>query len=72
MADYSKEYIKKKDLGFKPDFSVWDIFNNLEEGHYKTAICEGYGFVAILKNKGECEVAFGHKNTEWVKFKDIE
>ena len=56
MAEFSKEYSEKSGLGIS-DFSVKEIFNNLKEGYYQSQICEGFGFLAILKHKGRCFVA---------------
>lgn len=67
MAEFCKEY------GFDfVDFSIKDVFDNLEEGTYIGQICEGMGFLAIAKQDGECLLAFSSPiNSEfivWYKF----
>ena len=52
MADFSKEYIEKYDKGGMPfDFSIAEIYEQLKPGFYASIICEGYGFVGILKRQ---------------------
>lgn len=65
MAEHSKEY----DCDFA-DFSIKEIFENLEEDHYKPEICEGFGFVAIAKDGGACKVAMpqGDETIKWHEF----
>ena len=59
MADFSKEYCERYDFEMPHDFSVIEIFNDLKPGYYKSCICEGYGFIAVLKTENEiCQVAF--------------
>jgi hypothetical protein len=78
MADFSKEYCETYDPEFPYDFSVISIFTDLNEGYYYPIICEGYGFVAIRKYKGVCQVAFVIDNAEedeqqvrWIPFDQV-
>jgi hypothetical protein len=79
MADFSKEYCERYDFDMPYDFSVMEIFDELEPGYYQSCICEGYGFVAILKTKdGVCEVAFmlpyeeeDEQRVRWVPFDQV-
>ncbi len=75
MAEFSKEYIEKyhdpEDWGF--DFSIMDEFNELQEGHYIGIICEGYGFIGICKENGECKLIFGKgEEVEYIKLDDLD
>ena len=77
MADFSKEWCKRYDEGgMNGDFSVMDIFNELEEGYYQPIICEGYGFVAIAKTDGICQVAYTTNmetgSVVWKNFDEID
>ena len=74
MADYSKEYDNKHGMGFH-DFSIKEEFDKLEDGYYISMICEGYGFLAILKEGGVCKVAmpvdsvlFSSGEVDWCEF----
>lgn len=59
MAEYSKEYCIEKNMGFQGDFSIKEIFENLEKEDYIGIICEGYGFMAIARNKeDQCLLAY--------------
>ena len=58
MANFSKEYVEKYFPEWCYAFSVDEMFNEIEDGHYRSKICEGFGFVAVSKNNGICEVAF--------------
>ncbi len=79
MADFSKEYCERYDFETPHDFSVMEIFNELEPGFYQSCICEGYGFIAILKTRdGVCEVAFplnyeegDEQHVRWVPFDEV-
>lgn len=79
MADFSKEYCERYDFEMPHDFSVMEIFNELEPGFYQSCICEGYGFIAILKTRdGVCEVAFpldwgegDEQHVRWIPFDEV-
>lgn len=53
MADFSKEYCQIWDPKLPYDFSVKEIAKDLHKGNYYPIICEGFGFVAIAKDKNE-------------------
>lgn len=73
MANFSKDYVEKYFPEWCYDFSVGEIFDNLEDGFYRNKICEGFGFIAISKNNGICEVAFRtEKDVVWVPFDEID
>lgn len=66
MADFSKEC----GMGFS-DFSIKEKFDELEEGYYISIICEGFGFMGILKEDNVCYVAMPINNDlecEWKRF----
>ena len=79
MADFSKEYCENYDFDMPHDFSIKEIFNELKPGYYQSCICEGYGFIAILKTENEkCEVAFplsyeeeDEQRIKWVPFDQV-
>jgi hypothetical protein len=53
MAEFSKQYCEIWDHDFPHDFDVYEIAKELEAGNYQSIICEGFGFVAIAKDKNE-------------------
>jgi len=53
MADFSKEYCEIWDHEFPSDFSIEAIAKDLHRGNYYPIICEGFGFVAIAKDKND-------------------
>jgi hypothetical protein len=79
MADFSKEYCENYNFDMPHDFSIKEIFNELKPGYYQSCICEGYGFIAILKTENEkCEVAFplsyeeeDEQRIKWVPFDQV-
>jgi len=59
MAEFSKEYCIQKKMGFEGDFSIKEEFEKLENDHYISIICEGYGFFAIARNQdNQCLLAY--------------
>ena len=66
MADFSKQY---HDLGLIDwyDFDLMDEFNRCEDGYYVSCICEGFGSLAVMNDKGVCKLAFTNEDggTEW-------
>lgn len=66
MAEFSKE------CGFDwEDFSIKEIFDDLEDGNYISQICESFGFLAIGKDGDTCIVAMpiaGRDGHQWHKF----
>ena len=53
MAEFSKQYCDVWDRGFPHDFDVFEIAKDLIKGNYYPIICEGFGFVAIAKDRNE-------------------
>lgn len=67
MADFSKEFVERhfEDDQFPWDFEITKIGQELEPNHAYSAICEGYGFVAIYKSKdGKTQLFFDDPNGE--------
>jgi hypothetical protein len=50
------------------DFDVIEEFKKLSEDHWVPIICEGYGFLGIANDKGECKVLIDDK---WMLFDDV-
>jgi hypothetical protein len=44
MAEFSKQYCEKH------DFDINEIAEGLNNDHYTSIICEGYGFIAVGKD----------------------
>lgn len=57
MADFSKQYCKISGFDFF-DFDIEEEFDKLKEGYYVSFICEGFGSIAILNDKGICSLIF--------------
>ena len=57
MADFSKQY---HDLGLIDwyDFDLMDEFNRCKDGYYVPCICEGFGSIAVMNDKGTLKLAF--------------
>jgi hypothetical protein len=53
MADFSKEYCEIWDPEFPSDFSIEAIAKDLHKSNYYPIICEGFGIVAIAKDRNE-------------------
>ena len=53
MAEFSKQYCDVWDRGFPHDFDVFEIAKDLVKGNYYPIICEGFGFIAIAKDRNE-------------------
>lgn len=77
MADFSKQYDEKFAFGMQ-DFDIMEIFDSLEDGKYISAICEGFGFIAIAKNLKDCDepllafsAAFAKAEGYWTKPEDM-
>ena len=66
MAEFSKQYNEVTGLGFH-DFDLMDEFNRCEDGYYVSCICEGFGSLAVMNDKGVCKLAFTNEDggTEW-------
>lgn len=63
MAEFSKQYCDVWDHGFPYDFDVYEIAKNIDSGNYYPIICEGFGFVAIAKDKNE-QILVGFQDDE--------
>jgi hypothetical protein len=71
MAEFSKEWCDLTQSGIAPGFSVMKIFLSLEDGCYKEAICEGFGFTHIINESGDCLVVVAGKEIPFEKLKII-
>jgi len=57
MAEFSKQYCEIYDWDFPWDFDIEEIAETIPKGHYKTIICEGFGFSGIgVRLDGEIEI----------------
>ena len=63
MAEFSKQYNELNGLGFH-DFDLMDEFNRCEDGYYVSCICEGFGSLAVMNDKGVCKLAFLNEEGE--------
>ena len=76
MAEFSKQWAEKQDPEFPWDFDITEIIETLEPNHYISIICEGYGFVAIAKDKDQ-NILFGiptgesHQDEEGNYYDDV-
>lgn len=61
MAEFSKEFDQHVGFGHH-NFSILEEFEKLDEGHYISLVCEGFGFRAILKAGGKCTLIFHDEN----------
>ena len=67
MADFCKEYLERTEgaqelIGWVADFSIEEEFKKLKPGYYVSMICEGYGFVGIMRTEDdECKLIFRSK-----------
>lgn len=75
MAEFSKQYCENHDMGIEGDFDILEIFGNLKINHYISCICEGYGFIAILKDdNNDCLLGIPNYDTDlvdWKKYEEI-
>ena len=51
MANFSKQWCELNDPEMPSDFDILEEANNIEFNQYVPIICEGYGFVAMGKDK---------------------
>jgi hypothetical protein len=51
MADFSKQYCELHDPEMPHDFDILEIAEGLENEYSTAIICEGFGFLAIGKDK---------------------
>jgi hypothetical protein len=59
MADYSKQWCELNDSDMSFDFDIFKEFEKLSKNHYISMICEGFGFIAIMRDhEDRCLLAF--------------
>jgi hypothetical protein len=59
MADYSKQWCDINDSDMPHDFDILEEFGKLPKNNYISMICEGFGFIAIMRNhEDRCLLAF--------------
>jgi hypothetical protein len=59
MADYSKQWCDINDSDMPHDFDILEEFGKLPKNNYIPIICEGFGFLAIMRNhEDRCLLAF--------------
>jgi hypothetical protein len=57
MAEFSKQWAEIYDSEFQWDFDIEEIAETIPKGHYKTIICEGFGFSGIgVRLDGSIEI----------------
>lgn len=74
MAEFSKQYCEKNEMGFDGDFDILEIANSLPNEHYTSQICEGYGFISISKDEyGGIHLGFRNEdnNINWVDYNEV-
>jgi hypothetical protein len=63
MADFSKQWCEENDPDMPHDFDIFEKFDKLPKNHYTSIICEGFGFIAIMRdNEDRCLLAFRDNN----------
>lgn len=59
MADYSKQWCDINDPDMPWDFDILEEFGKLPKNNYISIICEGFGFIAIMRDhEDKCLLAF--------------
>ena len=59
MADFSKQWCEINDPEMPCDFDILEEFGKLPKNNYISIICEGFGFLAIMRNhEDRCLLAF--------------
>ena len=73
MAEFSKQYCELRDIDFPYDFDLLDEFNRCEDGYYVSCICEGFGSLAVMNDKGICKLAFSNEdgNVKWKSLDEV-
>lgn len=73
MAEFSKQYCELRDIDFPYDFDLLDEFNRCEDGYYVSCICEGFGSIGVMNDKGICKLAFSNKdgNVKWKSLDEV-
>lgn len=49
MAEFSKQWAEVNDPEFPWDFDIEEEFESIPHGYYKPMICEGFGFMGLLR-----------------------
>lgn len=76
MAEFSKQWVEQNDPeGIKWDFDILEIAESLQNEHYTSMICEGFGFIAIAKDEYGC-IHLAFRNEEeggliWVEYNTL-
>jgi len=47
MAEFSKQYCEIYEPDLNWDFDIDEVVMEIPKGHFKSIICEGFGFVGI-------------------------
>lgn len=74
MAEFSKQWCEINDPNMGHDFCINDLCENLENNHYTSIICEGFGFLAVGKDmNGEIIVAMpiNEDEIEWKLYSEM-
>jgi hypothetical protein len=75
MADFSKQYCEIHDPEMPFDFDILEEAKHIPPGHYISMICEGFGFIAISKDKNnEILLAIPTEDGEyfhWKEYNDV-
>ena len=59
MAEFSKQWCEINDPEMPWDFDILEEFDKLPTNHYISIICEGFGFIAIMRDyEDKCLLAF--------------
>jgi hypothetical protein len=59
MADYSKQWCELNDQDMPYDFDILEEFGKLPKNNYIPIICEGFGFLAIMRDhEDKCLLSF--------------
>ena len=66
MAEYSKQFVERQfmDEQFGWDFDIEELAIGLNEKYMIPVICEGYGFIGILKLDGKIQLIFSDDDSE--------
>jgi hypothetical protein len=59
MAEFSKQWCELNDPDMPWDFDIIEVANDLKNNYYKPYICEGFGFISIMRDhEDKCLLAF--------------
>ena len=76
MADFSKQWCNINDPDMPYDFDILEEFHKLPKNHYIPLICEGFGFLAIMRDENDvCLLAVDDDSIEegviWVPYTQL-